>query len=273
MISFIIYFHSTRLDNLRQTLRFLEKREPELLGGELVLICQDACSLVEHRFRDYRHLNLKEQSYRKPFMCNLGVREAKHEKIVILDSDRILPEEYFTANIQNMSKGQVITTTNLYWLPKPYTDKQIEKEDIEKIPDFRSINIESGKKNLFAGNTIMFKENYLASGGMDEAFTGYGYADNDMTRNMIRMGYDIVYHDLDELHLWHPRTVSWNGSQIDRRLFRIQSATNALRYNKKWGLPLDDTVRALVKEVRSERSIYSKELWEPFQAMISRKLM
>ena len=59
------------------------------------------------------------------------------------------------------------------------------------------------KKNLFSGNTIFYKQDYLDCGGMDESFVGYGFADNDMNLNVISKGYKAVWLNDLEIHLNH----------------------------------------------------------------------
>ena len=53
--------------------------------------------------------------YNKPKMCNLGVEEAQYENIVILDSDRILPPNYF--NSQKLETKVLDINEEIFLIP------------------------------------------------------------------------------------------------------------------------------------------------------------
>ena len=139
MISFIIYFHSSRLDNLSQTLRFLEYNEPNL-DRELILVCQDQC---DTNFKNATLIQLHLTTYHKAKMCNIGVQKANNDKIVILDSDRILPYRYFEKVDELIIDRTIISCDRHYKLSIPYTDAQINDNiDLIMCADFKSINKE-----------------------------------------------------------------------------------------------------------------------------------
>ena len=268
MISFIIYFSSTRLANLLQTLRFLEKREPLLLDGELLLICQDRCPSVASNFKTYKHFNLELSNYRKPYMCNLGVKNATHENIVLLDSDRILPESYFSRCLKLLKENMAITTVPLYQLKRTYSDSEIELKDLEKKSDFRSKENEGGRKNLFAGNTLMKKIDYLKWGGMDEEFVGYGFADMDMTTSVMKQGCTPLYlEEEEELHLYHYRETCLEGRPVDPSVFRIITATNALRYCVKWKTLPNEGMKKIIQRVNEHIDEFPEGLRNKYENM------
>lgn len=245
MLSFVIYFHSCRIDNLRQTLRFLEKREPKLHGSEIVLICQDVCGFFESPHFRIRQTNLNLRSYHKPLMCNLGVSQATGNIIVLLDSDRVLPKNYFHDAALTLKRNQIVAPHCLYQLGRPYTDEEIEAGP-EKTPDFRSEVNESRFKNAFAGNTMMWRDEYW---GMDESFIGYGYADSDMTRDATVRGFELLYPEVEELHLWHEKQIEWRGKMLGYPAFEKVAVVNAVKYAEKWGLD-DQNIKGLVEEVK-----------------------
>jgi hypothetical protein len=266
MISFVTYFSSTRLSNLLQTIRFLEKRENLLLDGELVIVCQDRCPSISTNFKSYKHFNLELDEYRKPYMCNFGIRNATHETIALIDSDRILPHNYFHKSLQLLKPNMAITATNLYRLEKPYTDQEIELGNTKRKPDFKSVLNEGGCKNLFAGNTLMKKSDYLKWGGMDEEFVGYGFADMDMTTSAINQGCVPLYLKEEELHLYHQRDIRWEGKPISSDTFRIITATNALRYCIKWGTTPDEKMKEILKKVDDHIDDFPTSLREEYES-------
>ena len=253
MVSFVIYYHSSRIENLRQTIRFLENRESELIStSEIVLVCQDESESISSKF-PIKQFNLNTDTYNKPIMCNHGVRSSTHEIIVLMDSDRILPHNYFTRNTKIATLGKTITTERLFFLEDDYSDIQIESGDIVKTADFKSKTNEMRCKNMFSGNTIFMKQEYFSCGGMDESFVGYGYADNDMTETMKHFGCEEIYLDEEELHLKHARSIYWHGKPLPSKSF--VSFSNAKRYLKKWGKEPPAAYQQMESEIRQTLTI------------------
>lgn len=240
-ISFVIYFHSKRINNLNQTLRFLHERE-NLTKSEIILICQD---YTTEKIMGIKPINLQLNSYHKTRMCNLGVRLAKNEVVALLDSDRILPTGYFGKIYSKIKFGDFFSTWKMYKLKKDYADEEIKLGKLEKEEDFKSRINTACKKNLFAGSTVFCKQNYLESGGMDESYKGYGFADTDMTRNIMARKYNIIWQEDEELHLYHPKETSFEGDFFE--FFpEISTALNGLKYYKKWNLPKEKELLELI---------------------------
>jgi glycosyltransferase involved in cell wall biosynthesis len=270
-ISFVIYFHSSRLENLKQCVRFLEKRESNLLSSELVLVCHDHCESFGSKFNTTRLLNLCCKTYNKAQFCNHGVNEASGKIIVLLDSDRILPPDYFSKCISLLKTGQFITTKYLYNLSHPYSDEEIESGKADKVEDFRSVSNAGRSKNLFSGNTVFMKQDYQATGGMDESFVGYGFVDNYQTSNILNCGFEQVYLDDDELHLYHKKEVYWENDRVEN--FKIMTAINAVKYFRKFRLPIDRESSILIQEVRRSLGSFRADLVDAFNTLDSRKLL
>jgi hypothetical protein len=233
MISFVFYFSSKRLENLHQTLRFLKKRE-NLCKNEVLLICNDE---IKEKFDlpNYKIINLKLESYHKPKMCNIGVYEASNELVALLDSDRILPHNYFENNAKKIQKKEFLSTTNLIKLIKNYTDDEIENNNFEHMTDEKSKRGTHLFKNLFSGNTLFFKKDYMESGGMDESFVGYGFADNDMSINIISKGYKSKWKSDIELHLHHDAEFVFEKKLISQEFeFKKISRKNLEKLVDKW---------------------------------------
>jgi len=233
MISFVFYFSSKRLDNLHQTLRFLKNRE-NLDENEVILVCNDEIN-SNFSIPNYRIINLNLQSYNKPKMCNVGVSEASNKIVALLDSDRILPENYFKNNAKKLNSKEFISTTNLIKLIKDYSDEEIEQNKFEYFEDTKSKKGEILKKNLFSGNTLFFKQDYLDCGGMDESFIGYGFADNDMTLNVISKGYRAIWLKDLEVHLHHNIEFLYENKIINEEVeFKKVSRANLNKFIEKW---------------------------------------
>jgi predicted glycosyltransferase involved in capsule biosynthesis len=240
-ISFVIYFHSNRAKNLEQMLRFLFKRE-NLINSELVLICQDQ---YNKNLLGIKPKNLKLKYYHKTKMCNIGVDLAKNEIVALLDSDRILPSKYFEKIYKEIKPKQFVSTWKMYKLNREYTDQEIEKNEVIKLKDFKSIENKTCSKNLFAGNTVFYKKDYLDTGGMDESFYGYGFADTDMTMNIMSKNNDVIWRSEEEIHLFHPKEIDM-GKQKYKFHSEIFTALNAKKYCKKWKKLPDKNINNLL---------------------------
>jgi len=257
MISFVFYASVERCDNLKQTLRMLEQRE-KLIDKEIIIVWQDEGPQIENT----TSINLKMDTYRKPKQCNEGVKAATNKIVALLDSDRILPKNYFAEQSSKLVEKEFITTTHLLKCKKPYEDHQIDEFKFEGLKEFRSKTIEIQRKNLFSGNTLFYKKDYLDCGGMDENYVGYGYADNDMTRTVEKYGCISTYVDCPEIHLWHPVEINYEGHRL--QMFKIISATNLMYYCKKWQLK-DLKAETIIQEVYKNINKFPEKLQDQFK--------
>jgi predicted glycosyltransferase involved in capsule biosynthesis len=232
MISFIFYFSSKRLENLEQTLRFLNKNE-DLKNKEIILVCNDEIN-KDFEIPNYKIFNLNIDSYMKPKMCNFGVDKAKHDIIALLDSDRILPSRYFEKNAESLNKKEFVSTLVLHKLLEDYSDEDIELKNYEYSEEIKSKRVKFFQKNLFSGNTLFYKKDYIESGGMDESFVGYGFADNDMTMNVMLKKYFVKWNNDIELHLNHPVEFLYKNKSLEGYEFKKISRENLDKLKRKW---------------------------------------
>ena len=258
MISFVFCTFSGRIDNLLQTLRFLERNEP-LLQKEIIVIFQDSCPIELDNCLVH---NLNIETYQKTLMCNYGIKQASNPIVALLDSDRILPENYFYDNIQRIKRKEFITTIVLKRLVEPYDDCDILEGNYITTDDYKSTANEFRRKNLFSGNTLFYKDDYLQIGGMDEQYKGYGFADNDMTQNVISNNMIPVYLEDEELHLFHIPEILYEGNKLND--FQIFTAINAMIYARKWG-KTDPVIHEICQSVISKINVYPENLQEKFK--------
>lgn len=253
LTTFVITTHSQRFENLKQTIRFLVKRESSLLTiSELIVVCQDKIDYTNSDFAEFKLINLEMNHYCHPVMKNRAAAEAKGKFIVFLDGDRILPPNWFKTQLDSLKdKNMVISAHRLYRLNMPATDDQIEENLVPKLEDYRiadmgTISQNMRHKSVFSGNAVMLKDDYLDLGGMDESFVGYGFSDTDFSYKIYKAGIKIVLTSDDELHLYHP-------VDIDLALFAKMNFDNALKFCKKW---------------KVTPSIHWKKLWQAYHNII-----
>lgn len=244
LASFVIGFHTARIDNLLQTLRFLIRDHKDVFTDSyLSLVCQDNCDTLPveklnelESLREQSHrsciINLSLDEMRLPEVTNIGVEDAETDKLIILESDRILPAGYFAAVIEQLHDGIQITTKNMIKLRGPATDDEIVDCLFQFDCEVRNPRNELGQRNMWSGNTAIMKGDYYKAGRMDEAYTGYGWADSDMTKATEGAGIQSIYRDEVELHLWHPSATY--GKSDQKQLF----INNGLHFCKKWSVEL-----------------------------------
>lgn len=237
----MVFCDSSRQDNLRQTLRFLVRREPGLVvRAEVVVACQDEIGKPECDFPT-KLLNLKLPAFNKPMMVNAAVRAAAGPVVVILDGDRILPAGYFTAALDSHRPGRVSCPRTLYKLDRPYSDEEIEARSFRCVEDFRLPVPTPGRKNAFSGMAVMGRDDYWRAGGMDESLVGYGCSDTDFTMTCLERGIEIVYTEDEELHLWHRVNMSYEN-------FFATNLKSVCRFCRKWNVPIPDAFKVRIRD-------------------------
>ena len=239
--SFIIGYHSARSDNLLQTLRFL-LRESICKYSEIIIVCQDSPGEYEERIFDlipvFKYLqfySMELSCMQLPFVSNFGVDRSNSDRIILLESDRILPLGYFAKAIPQIEPGKCVTCTNMLKLTQTVSDSDIYHQNFLFNPEHRDLTMKkTGMRNVWSGNTGFWKEDFYKAGKMDEAYKGYGWADTDMTRTMQSIGVETIWREEVELHLWHPPATYGEGDQ--KQMF----IDNGLYFCKKWDVPVPD---------------------------------
>lgn len=252
-VSIIIYYHSSRLNNLKQMLRLLYARETfASVYFELILICQDNDNST-FPYPGVKHFNLNLDTYHKSKMCNFGIKQASHEWVCILDSDRILPINYLCDLLLKVKKGNVYTLKNHINLKRDYTDEEIINNAVDFEIDFRHpYNHALHRKNMFAGNTLINRDDYSIMGQMDEDFIGYGFADNDASYSAVKAGLREVFNEGIEMHLFHPPSLCVENKLIENRTHWL--GINGIRFCNKWDLPVDAKTIVFYNQVKNNQT-------------------
>lgn len=248
-LSFVIGFHSARLDNLCQTLRFLDKYHGETIqSSELVTVCQDRIPDIKNLttlWRQHTHLDLNLVEMSLPVVVNTGIRNTSTDKIVVLEGDRILPTGYFDKIAEQLEMPKLqISTKRMKKLKCPTTDAEIQHDSYDFQWENRSENNKLGMRNIWSGNTAFRKSDFLNAGCMDENYIGYGWADNDMHLTMEKAGVKCMFNDDVELHLWH-ETLTY-GVKDQKQLF----INNGIYFCKKWNVQHPDF---LIKDIQKNK--------------------
>lgn len=227
--TFIIYFHPDRLDNLHQVIRLLRLKETGLFPYvEFLLMCQEYVNLEFLGDPNIKVINLQQGKYWKSIAYNQAVALSQSDKLVLLDSDRVmLKQAYYTHHLTCLQPKTIIAPSIVFDLQKPASDDDIlHLKNLTYSTSTRYVNPFIKGKTAFSGNTIMFKKDYLSFGGMDEQMYGYGYHDNDATVAASRQGINVEFTLEPELHLWHSK---------DQQKVNDDNERNMTYFCKKWG--------------------------------------
>lgn len=254
--SFIIGFHTARIDNVLQTLRFLTQ-ESLVNECELLTICQNSLDQLKTseilqfdefslKFKQARHFDLNLPCMKLSKVTNFGVEKSGCDKLIILESDRILPVGYFQSVITQLEQGMQITTAKMFRLTHPADDFMIDTKQFDYVEELRSPDNHLGQRNMWSGNTAIMKTDFYKAGKMDENYLGYGWADSDMTYATEAAGIKSVYRTEIELHLWHEPATYGQGDQ--KKMF----IDNGLRFCRKWNKPIPEWLRADMVQYREE---------------------
>jgi hypothetical protein len=199
--------------------------------GEVILVCNDR---TNEDFKGCHLYNMELCDYEKPKMCNFGVKMASYEMVALLDSDRILPKNYFSKQAMFIKRGEFVSCKKILELIRNSTDEEIESGNFDYNEEIKSDGWCPWKKNLFSGNTLFRKIDYENSGGMDESFVGCGFADNDMTKNIISRGFVAKWEEGPEIHLWHPKESMENKEMVGFEKRKKAAKKNLCRFLRKW---------------------------------------
>lgn len=186
-------------------------------------------------------------------MWDAGVCTAKHEKIVYLDSDRLLPK-CFLKNISESIDDDKFVFTSFHFqllkeMPVEHCVEFLETmNDLGTFTDDKFMGnlkyeakhqgpIHRPGKNVMSGSVGFTKKTYFRLGGVDHWYCGHGaYADTDFHYAAAVGGCQFVDLCLPELH-W-PHQKKKDGETLSQEQLWLMSLNNFIRYCVKWGLPL-----------------------------------
>jgi GT2 family glycosyltransferase len=182
---------------------------------------------------------------------NLGVYNAKHDKILIVNDDNVFPRFWDTTLEDDWEDGAVITPNQIE--PHPSIFKQFYIENLGTDP--KTFNLEeywlfdyhyaSGDKKEESGSTLpifMNKYDYLRIGGWDENYELGMVADWDFFLKCQLSGLRMIR--TWNCHFYHFASVSTNGEK------RQQAELNGHEYALyKWGAYIKHDVMTNLKHL------------------------
>lgn len=238
LASFIICFHTRRIDNLLQTLRFLARHDPKVVAeSEVFLMCQDRCGRIDTQFGKTHLFNMQITEMQKNKLLNEGARQASANNLIILDSDRILPQHYFQNTLDKLKSGVIISAETLWQLDHAVSDRDIIQGLFSYRVENKSKENRILSRGVTAGNFAIKRDDFWKCGGMDETYTGYGFEDQDFAKQLQKNNIRTIWIPAVELHLYHEKLTY---GVVDQKMLFFE---NARRYCKKWKEPLPEQLQ------------------------------
>lgn len=215
-------------------------------------------------------------------MWDAGVLSANNEKIVYLDSDRLLPATFLELVEANCQDDLFIFTSKHFQMKSKPTIEQckatLQSESIADVlcdPVMSSLLVYEERhgdpfhgpgKNVMSGSVAFTRETYLRLGGVDQWYCGHGaFADTDFHMQAASNGCEFLDLDIPELHFPHDKLNNDNTKLSDKDLWK-KSLDNFIYYCLKWELPLvlaeDMAARGGIKRPSNYVSKKSKEIKE-----------
>lgn len=185
-------------------------------------------------------------------MWDAGVLSAKFEKIIYLDSDRLLPKSFLQL-IEKQLKENIFIFTSMHFAMQ----EVLSLSECQRILSYESIDAmiteNSGSclkyeirhtepfhgpgKNVMSGSTAFTKSTYLKLGGVDQWYCGHGaFADNDFHMHAASNGCQFLDLQVPELHFPHNKLNEDKKPMQDKDLFKL-GLDNFIYYCHKWKLP------------------------------------
>lgn len=188
------------------------------------------------------------------YMWDAGVNSARFDKVLYLDSDRMLPRNYLELVKEHVDDGVFVFTSNHFMmlkeLPVEKCQELLDRFEVDGVlTDEEFLGsarfearfehpVHGPGKNVMSGSTAFTKSTYWALGGVDPWYRGHGaFADTDFHFAARIGGCQFVDLNVPEFHFPHPKRDN-EGNEIEEMKLRRMGLDNFIYYCLKWGLPL-----------------------------------
>ena len=195
---------------------------------------------------DIEILNL-EENIGLTRVTNLGVYNAKYDKILIVNDDNVFPKNWDLRLLESYQENSVIAPNQIEPIPSIF--KQFHIKDLGRDPNTFDLNgfweyenSLSISSNENTGSTLpifMSKKDYLKVGGWDESYPGAWVVDWEFFLKCELSGMNMVR--TYNCHFYHFVSVGTELTPEDKENKRIKEAACYEYFKYKWGcLPQHD---------------------------------
>lgn len=223
-VSFLIGHRGLeRLPNLLLTLRSIAGQTEAI---ECIVIEQSATREIEAALPSWvRYLHTPVDAnleYCRAATFNEAVRIARGEVIVAHDNDMLVPQRYAAELIERAAEGWQFIDLKRFIFYLSEADTRALFDGAPLRDDRESVIVQ----NLKGGSVAATKDAYLAIGGFDEGFVGWGGEDLEFWERARAYGRVYEYGYLPIVHLWHraqPGKVDRGGAPALRRYEELRA--------------------------------------------------
>lgn len=254
MITIVIHYSCDRKPQLLNTIECL-KDMSLYNSAEKILLVDGKSNIFPPDWKVIEVERDNPEFYNCSKIWNLGIKLASNELVLTLESDRILPKNWFSYVLPMVHTPEpfFIFNTELYSLNDNYDIDSIRsiRDNIDShkdklIEDFRVLNpnLGIGKKNPMSGCLLTTKTSFDLIGGFDERYIQAGYHDLDAFRKAYSIGaiFKVPKIRSIELHQKH----EYAGG-MER--FKTVNLHNAIKYFDKWNLPVHENIYKLAESL------------------------
>jgi hypothetical protein len=143
-----------------------------------------------------------DMPYARSWALNVGARLARGRLLILHDNDILVPEDYAQAHLERLDTGYEVINGKRFLF---YLDRTRTEAVCAGMPPGQAADgIEQILQNALGGGSLAIgRDAFLAIGGFDEAFVGWGGEDNELWDRALTRKVDPYGH-LPLIHLWHP---------------------------------------------------------------------
>jgi GT2 family glycosyltransferase len=169
---------------------------------------------------------------------NVAAREASGERLAFLDIDCIPDPDFVADYADRLGDSDAVLMGEVMYLPSSATDDGLDFERFASIaekhsdragPPIEPLGQCRDYRCFWSLNFAMRRDRFLALGGFDEGYVGYGGEDTDFGRTLAQAEVPILWaRGARAYHQYHPHHMP--------PVHHVESVlANARRFRDKWG--------------------------------------
>ncbi|NET11219.1 MAG: glycosyltransferase [Merismopedia sp. SIO2A8] len=207
-------------------------------GYEVVVVddgsTDDTVSWIQTTSHTFRHVRLLQQSHEGPAAArNLGVREAKGDTIIFIDSDLVVLDDFLQSHVNALMQGRNrLKSDRLFTYGRVVNTCNFENPTAEpyKITDFSAA--------YFATGNVAIARHWLEAAGLfDTQFQLYGWEDLELGVRLKKLGLTLIKCPEAVGYHWHPPfSLEQIPSLIDKEIQRGRMGVLFYQKHPTWSV-------------------------------------
>jgi len=230
----VITIVKNRRDHLARQRRWLRKHSPGVahvivdMGGQPIPPGDDT-TVVDYTVEDGASLPLAAAR-------NLGAGKVDADVLVFLDVDCLPTSELVPTYHRRVHRFGGVWSGPVGYLPQSDTIEEWSPSTLHRLARFHDDRPQPGQNPMLASSPELFwslsfalsHDDFVAIGGFDESFVGYGAEDTDFARSASTAGFDIWFDGQATAFHQHHAVSSPPVEHLDDII------VNATRFHDKW---------------------------------------